>query len=479
VIGITGIYPYIPRYRIKLETIDQAWNRPKKKGERALGNFDEDGITMAVQTLSGIRKEWDDIDSIIFSTTSSPFVEGSAASLLAYVLGAKEDCQTIDLNQSLRSGTTGLGLAFDLAKKGAADSKNGAGKRKTLVVAADRRKADTGSELERNIADGACAIEIGSDRAIARLAASSSQHDFIYDIWQRSTDSFLQQGDGKFSSEQMIESIVKAGKRVLEQGNKTAESIQWIVVTTDQPKLHQAVAKKLGFPSDRLIGNRISNEVGFTGVSAPFLALNEALLQCEKGDNILLLQYGSGADGFLFEVTDEIDRFQAENDLGPQLSNKIMVEHYNEWLIRRETIKREDLAPYSTPVYVKRERENNLRLRGQKCTKCESIHFPERRNCLTCRSREEMEWIWLERTGTVYTFTHDHLFPGEIGPTTMAVVDLDGGGRVFTQMTDLDSSRVKIGERVRLSFRKIHEGGGFPNYYWKAVPMDGREGAEG
>jgi uncharacterized OB-fold protein len=52
----------------------------------------------------------------------------------------------------------------------------------------------------------------------------------------------------------------------------------------------------------------------------------------------------------------------------------------------------------------------------------------------------------------------------------MAVIDLDGGGRYLSQMTDVEASEVKVGMKVEMTFRRLHEGGGFHNYCWKCRP---------
>jgi uncharacterized OB-fold protein len=53
----------------------------------------------------------------------------------------------------------------------------------------------------------------------------------------------------------------------------------------------------------------------------------------------------------------------------------------------------------------------------------------------------------------------------------MAVVDLEGGGRVYVQMTDCTPEEVIIGAPVQLTFRRLHAGGDNYNYYWKARPL--------
>jgi uncharacterized OB-fold protein len=51
----------------------------------------------------------------------------------------------------------------------------------------------------------------------------------------------------------------------------------------------------------------------------------------------------------------------------------------------------------------------------------------------------------------------------------MAVIDVDGGGRLLVQVADAAPDDVRIGARVRLTLRRLHMGGGLPNYYWKAL----------
>jgi uncharacterized OB-fold protein len=76
----------------------------------------------------------------------------------------------------------------------------------------------------------------------------------------------------------------------------------------------------------------------------------------------------------------------------------------------------------------------------------------------------------LARSGTVFTFTIDHLAPVPELPMPMAVIDLEGGGRVYLQCTDAAAGEIAVGTPVTLTFRRLHEGGGNRNYFWKARP---------
>jgi uncharacterized OB-fold protein len=64
----------------------------------------------------------------------------------------------------------------------------------------------------------------------------------------------------------------------------------------------------------------------------------------------------------------------------------------------------------------------------------------------------------------------DHLIANLEHPLPMAVIDLDGGGRLYLQVTDFAEDEVRIGAPVTLTYRRLHEGGGNHNYFWKARP---------
>ena len=53
----------------------------------------------------------------------------------------------------------------------------------------------------------------------------------------------------------------------------------------------------------------------------------------------------------------------------------------------------------------------------------------------------------------------------------MATADMEGGGRFYAQLTECNKENVKIGMEVELTFRMLHKGDGFYNYFWKFRPL--------
>jgi uncharacterized OB-fold protein len=56
----------------------------------------------------------------------------------------------------------------------------------------------------------------------------------------------------------------------------------------------------------------------------------------------------------------------------------------------------------------------------------------------------------------------------------MATADLDGGGRFYAQVTDCHPAAVSFEMPAELTFRRIHEGEEYVNYFWKLRPATER-----
>jgi hypothetical protein len=69
-------------------------------------------------------------------------------------------------------------------------------------------------------------------------------------------------------------------------------------------------------------------------------------------------------------------------------------------------------------------------------------------------------------TGTVLTWVRDHVYPAA-KLTDMAVVDIDDGGRFYGQVAA--GEEIAIGDQVRLVPRRLFEGGGMVQYFWKVA----------
>lgn len=96
------------------------------------------------------------------------------------------------------------------------------------------------------------------------------------------------------------------------------------------------------------------------------------------------------------------------------------------------------------------------RLIGVKCKECGHITYPRYEICPACGGFN-LEEYKLSRRGTVHTFTVSwSVPPGMEAPVVPVVVDLDGGGKYQSLITEVSKpEEVKIGSKVELVLRKL------------------------
>ena len=81
----------------------------------------------------------------------------------------------------------------------------------------------------------------------------------------------------------------------------------------------------------------------------------------------------------------------------------------------------------------------------------------------------------MQRTGTILTHTIIRVPPAPFkdqSPYAVAVVEMDDGPRITTQVVDWQKGQLKVGQKIKLEFRRIASDGaaGAIQYGYKAVP---------
>jgi uncharacterized OB-fold protein len=122
-----------------------------------------------------------------------------------------------------------------------------------------------------------------------------------------------------------------------------------------------------------------------------------------------------------------------------------------------------------------REYPQRYRYEAAVCNKCGKWFFPPRLVCDKCGHREFTTKA-MKRTGTILTHTVIHTPPkpfADQAPFAVAVVEMDDGPRITTQVVDYQPEQLKVGQKVRLEFRKIFADGeaGPIQYGYKAAPV--------
>lgn len=124
-----------------------------------------------------------------------------------------------------------------------------------------------------------------------------------------------------------------------------------------------------------------------------------------------------------------------------------------------------------------RKYKERYRLLGMKCDTCGSIRFPKGNVCPNCRRLGKIKPIQLSGKGKVYSYTVIRSAPEGFEvftPYAIAVVELEEGVRITSQVVDCKPEDVQIGMPVEACFRKIREEGkeGVICYGFKFRPTD-------
>ena len=332
------------------------------------------------------------------------------------------------------------------------------------------RVAQPESDLEGVIGDGAAAAVVSNEDVVAEfLDAASIAEEFTY-VWRTDTARAVQMSGGRFSTTYGYgRDLGQAVRSVLERRGLQPNDIHRLALYSPEPRASADLAKALGFDPKRQLGEPLAAEIGCTGCAEPLLLLAHALDGAEPGQLILVGSYAEGADVLLFRVTDRIARGRAAIPVRRWIDDKMMLPSYEKYLKYRRVVEVEEVIEVVTNVLEFKELKQDVRLYGSRCRECGTVQYPMARVCIKCQAQERMDDCRLARRGTVFTYTVDHLIANVEHPLPMVVVDIDGGGRLYLQVTDTDT--IKVGDRVGLTFRRLNEGGGNHNYYWKARPL--------
>jgi uncharacterized OB-fold protein len=118
----------------------------------------------------------------------------------------------------------------------------------------------------------------------------------------------------------------------------------------------------------------------------------------------------------------------------------------------------------STPYW---QAANAGKLVVQHCKACGRRQFYPRAFCTACLS-PELEWSECSGLGRIYTYTICRI-PGHPSmaakvPYAVAMIDLDEGVRMLTNIVDCDIGNIAIGARVGVCYERISEEFNLPQF---------------
>jgi uncharacterized OB-fold protein len=329
---------------------------------------------------------------------------------------------------------------------------------------------------EQLLGDGAAAFLL-SKEGPASIRGFQSVTSEVMGPWRSSGDRYVRAFEPKLDTQYgYMASMVAVAKALADKEGLDPKDVSKAVFSAGDPRAHGNLGRRLGLEMSQVQDTGFL-QLGNTGTPQVLITLAAALDAAKVGDKLLVANYGDGADAFLVELNDALPTVPGKKDSQTYLMSKRMLPNYNAYAAFRKLMDRDRFVPHSSPVIYWRDGKMALNLYGGRCRNCGTVQYPMPRVCVECRHKDELDEVKLSRKGKVFTLTLDHLVGGEYlnTPVPRVVIDLEGGGRIFLEMTDCDPKEASIDTPVELTFRRLHEGAGFHNYYWKCQPVRGAE----
>jgi 3-hydroxy-3-methylglutaryl CoA synthase len=499
---------YLPRLRLPRERIVAAmeWlNRVSPAaaaGERAICNWDEDTLTLAVQAARNCLGNVEGaaaaattsaaVSSLSLASTTLPFADRSNSTLLATALDLPTDIQTVDFTGSLRAGTTAL---LDACRQVQPAPK--------LVVAADTRLAKPGSTQELEFGAGAAAMLVTNATASANASGSanvsgnatasananalatqrpiatilSAAHlaaDFV-DHYRMHGEQFDYSLEERWIRDEALTKQVPATiARALNEAGLSALEIDRLVMTGSAANAKRIA--QLAKLDNAQIQDNLRASCGDTGAAHALLLLSAALETATPGQHILAIGFGQGVDALVIKAIEP-----AAPTVATALKRKKTEPNYTRYLSHSGLLNvdfgmRAERDNRSAHSVAWRKHRQLTAFVGGDCSSCGTVQFPKSRVCVNpeCRATDtQTDHPLALKTGKVKSFTEDWQAYSPRPPAIYGNVEFEGGGNLLMELSDVDAGEVGVGMQVGFAFRikDVDALRGFKRYFWKAVQV--------
>jgi 3-hydroxy-3-methylglutaryl CoA synthase len=478
-IGITGYGAYVPRLRLERQAVVQAnhWFAPglRGSGRRAMANWDEDSLTMAVEACRDALGSADDrsqVQVLLLASTTLPFADRLNAGIAKEALTLDDGIRALDIG-----GTTRCGLSALIQAAGTAQHGDG----EVLVAAADRRKTAVASSQELDYGDAAAAVLVGKKNVLAELLGTGCVTQDFVDHFRASGADFDYAWEERWVREEGLGKLVpRAIADALTAAGVAANQIDHFILPTTIRGIGAKLAATCGLRADGGV-DTLAAEIGDSGSAHALLMLAALLERAQPGALILVAQFGQGAEACVLRVTEAIADFRPRTGVHGWIAQGVPESRYTKFLafngllpLERGMRAEQDKKTALTTLY--RNRGMLLGLVGGRCRETGTVHFPPSRLSVTPDRHlldTQEPYKLAERHAIVRSWSADFLSYCPSPPNHYGYLDFDGGGRCFMEITDVAPGEVETGMRMRMSFRikDLDERRDFTRYFWKAVPL--------
>ena len=472
--GLLATTRYVPRLRLERSEVlaRHQWMAPGlrslAKGRRAIANWDEDTVTMAVEAGRQLQHGSPSVaaEELTLVSTTLPFAERLNAGIVASALGLATSAALRDAGSSGRAALTELTAAL----------RRPAGTTTQMLLAAERRIAQPASAQEMIFGDGAAGALVGSGSAIATLVSSRSEYADLVDHFRETGHDHEYGWEERWVRDEGYMKIAAGTiRQCLADAGVGAADIAHFVMPAPLARVNEAVAKRLGIGAAALVSAE-HGTVGDLGSAQPLAMLDIALRAATPGALILVAAFGSGCDALLLRRTgvpcpgDVPDAGQPDSNYLKYLSFTGQVDLA--WGMRAEM----DNKTALTAAWRDHARASGFE--GGRCSACDTLQFPRSRVCVNpeCRAQDTQQATRMaDLPARVMSHTTDFLGYTPDPPFQFGHIDFEGGGRVLMEFTDTDVGELAVGLPLRMVYRvkEFDRNRGFRRYFWKATPVRG------
>ncbi len=463
--GVTAVGAYAPLLRLDRASAAKALKfsglAGREGGRRAVAGWDEDAVTMAIESARTIPGA---PDCLIFASTSGPFVERSHAGLLIDALALAPSTRGHDVSGSRRCAVSALLEAL-------------LGSGRTLVAAGERRPGQPGDARHLAWGEGGAAA-LAADRAAAKLVGwASLSHDLV-DVFASREHPTPYAFEERFVRETSVAAVIAPTiKAALANAGLSPGDVKHAAVHEPLSGLWRDIARQTGISAPNH-SSEVAAQLGDLGAAHALFAFALAAARAAPGDRILLAGFGSGCDALIFELTEPMPGAEAAEQA---LARGLVFDDYVRFLSLSGALEldwgmRSEFEQKTQATVLERYGRDTIGFVGGRDAKG-NVQFPKSRIPVRpdAEGPEPMTDVRLaDEFARVVSITADRLNYTPDPPFWFGLAQFDNGARVMMEFTDPDSRGFSVGDRVQMRARvkSFDRRRGFRTYFWKAAPIE-------
>jgi hydroxymethylglutaryl-CoA synthase len=403
-------------------------------------------------------------DSVIFASTSSPYLERSHATLMIDALALPSRTRGQDVAGSRRCAVSALLDA--LLSRG-----------QTLIAAGEQRPGKPGNALHLSQGDGGAAALVSEKSAARLLGWASLSHDLV-DIYASREHPEPYAYEERFIRETSVAQVIAPTiKAALADAGLEPAAIQHAAVHEPAGGLWRDIARATGISASNHASD-IAAHVGDLGAAHALFAFALACARAKPGERILLAGFGGGCDALVFELTAPIPGATAAEDA---LRRGLAFGDYVRFLSLDGALEldwgvRSEFEQKSQATVLDRYGRDMIGFIGGRDERG-NVQFPKSRIPVRpdAEGPEPMQDVRLaDELARIVSVTADRLNFTPDPPFWFGLAQFDNGARVMMEFTDADARGFSVGDRVRMRLRvkSRDRRRGFRTYFWKAALLE-------